>query len=236
MIRITPPAAALVALAACAPAAEAPPQGPGEKPGAYMALGTEPGWTLEITPDRLNYNGDYGETKIMVPNPGGGLDPHSRSYTTDRLKVMIVRRECSDGMSDRRYADTVTVVADGKTVKGCGGKILPPTGLAGTSWTFVSIGGTAVATDRPTSLQFEGARLSGSAGCNRFSGGYSVDGTTLRAGPLMATEMACPGVGMTQEAAFFKLMAAPVSLTFGDDGMLVLTGSGGQTAVLKRAI
>ena len=64
--------------------------------------------------------------------------------------------------SDRRYADTVTVVADGKTVKGCGGKILPPADVAGTSWTFMSIGGKPVASDRPTSLQFDGARLSGS--------------------------------------------------------------------------
>src|SRR3546814_17133878 len=59
------PLLALTALAACAPAGDMP-QGPGEPPAAYMELGTEPGWTLEITPSRLNYDGDYGETKIMV--------------------------------------------------------------------------------------------------------------------------------------------------------------------------
>ena len=52
----------------------------------------------------------------------------------------------------------------------------------------------------------------------------------------MATEMACPGAGMSQEAAFFKLMAGPVGLTFADDGTLVLTGADGQTAVLRRVI
>ena len=63
MIRFTLPALSLLALAACAPAAETPPQTPGETPAAaYIALGTEPGWTLEITPSRLNYDGDYGET------------------------------------------------------------------------------------------------------------------------------------------------------------------------------
>lgn len=235
MIRIALPAS-LLALAACAPAAEAPPQGSGEQPAAYMALGTEPGWTLEITPSRLNYNGDYGETKIMVPNPGAKPSFNGERYVTDRLKVDITHTECSDGMSDRRYRDTVTVTvtADGKTVKGCGGKILPPTELAGTNWSFVSIGGVPVAADQPTSLQFDGNRMSGSAGCNRFSGTYSVDGGTLKAGPLMATEMACPG--MELEQAFFKLMASPVSLTFADDGTLILTGSEGRTAVLKRVI
>lgn len=233
MVRIALPAS-LLAFAACTPATETPPQGPGERPAAYLALGTEPGWTLEITPSRLNYDGDYGETKIMVPNPGAKPSFNGERYVTGRLTVDITHAECSDGMSDRRYRDTVTVTADGKTMKGCGGKILPPTGLAGTSWSFVSIGGVAVAADRPTALQFDGNRLSGSAGCNRFSGTYSVDGGTLKAGPLMATEMACPG--MELEQAFFKLMASPVSLTFADDGTLILTGSEGRTAVLRRVI
>jgi heat shock protein HslJ len=236
MIRIAPPALmSALALAACAPAVDMP-RGPGEPPAAYMALGTEPGWTLEITRSRLNYDGDYGETKIMVPNPGARAVTNGEEYVTDRLKVAVTRGECSDGMSDRRYRDTVTVVADGKTVKGCGGGILPPTELAGTNWTFVSIGGVPVAADRPTALVFEADRLSGSAGCNRFSGGYSVADRTLTAEPLMATKMACPGAGMTQESAFFALIRGPVSLTFPTDGTLILTGSGGQTAVLKRVI
>ena len=235
MIRFLP-LVVLVALAACAPAAETPPQGPGAQPAAYMALGTEPGWTLEITPSRLNYDGDYGETKIMAPNPGARAVTNGEHYVTDRLKVEVMRGECSDGMSDRRYADTVTVTADGKTVKGCGGGILPPTELAGTNWTFVSIGGAPVAADRPTALTFEAERLSGSAGCNRFSGGYSVADRTLTAGSLMATRMACPGAGMTQESAFFALMSGPVSLAVPTDGTLILTGSDGQSAVLKRVI
>jgi len=231
------PLAAFLVLAACA--ADALPPEPANPPvpaAAYLALGTEPGWTLEITPARLNYDGDYGATKIMVPNPGAKPSLNGRTYVSDRLSVVIKTAPCSDGMSDRRFADTVRVVADGKTLQGCGGTILPPDTLAGSSWTFVSIGGVAVAKDRPTSLQFDGSRLSGSAGCNRFSGGYKTADGTLTAGPLMATEMACPGPGMKQEAAFFQLMAAPVRLTFADDGTLIFTGSAGRTAVLKRVI
>ena len=233
MIRILP-AASLLALAACTPVADTPPQGPGDQPAAYMALGTEPGWTLEITPSRLNYDGDYGETKIMVPNPGAKPSSNGRTYSTDRLSVVIEKAKCSDGMSDRLYSDTVRVVADGKSVQGCGGAVLPPDTLAGSNWTFVSIGGRPVASDRPTSLQFDRDRLSGSAGCNRFSGRYAATEDTLTAGPLMATEMACPG--MEAEQAFFKLMATPVRLTFADDGTLILTGNEGRTAVLRRVI
>ncbi|WP_411339565.1 META domain-containing protein [Sphingopyxis sp. J-6] len=236
MTRITLPAlVSLFALSACVPAAE-PPQSPGGSAGSYMALGTEPGWTLEITPGLLNYDGDYGDTKIVIANPGARPSFNGERYVTPRLTVDITHGECSDGMSDRRYRDTVTVTADGQTVKGCGGGILPPAELAGTSWTFVSIGGVKVAPDRPTSLQFEGERLSGSAGCNRFSGSYSHADRTLTAGPLMATEMACPGAGMTQENAFFALMRGPVSTSFPTDGTLILAGADGKTAVLKRAI
>lgn len=223
-------------LAACVPAAEAP-QTPGAPPAAsYFALGTEPGWTIEITPDLLNYDGDYGDTKMTVANPGARSSFNGERYITDRLTVDITHGECSDGMSDRRYRDRVTVTADGKTVKGCGGGILPPTELTGTNWTFVSIGGAPVAADRPTSLLFDGGRLSGSAGCNRFGGAYSLDHDSLTAGPLMMTMMACPGPGMAQEAAFVDLMKAPVRLTFTADGTLILTGADGRTAVLKRVI
>ncbi|MFN4358099.1 META domain-containing protein [Sphingopyxis alaskensis] len=234
MIRLLP-LLALPALAACVPATDNP-QGPGEVPAAYMALGTEPGWTLEITPARLNYAGDYGETMIAVPNPGAQTTTTGKRYTADRLTVEVRPGPCSDGMSDRRYADTVTVTADGKRVTGCGGDILPPDALAGTSWTFVSIAGAPVAPDRPTSLAFTDDRLSGSAGCNRFSGSYRVADDMLSAGPLMATKMACPGAGMAQESAFFALMRGPVRLSFPTDGTLEISGEGGQTAVLKRVI
>jgi heat shock protein HslJ len=226
-----------LALAGCA--ASGTPQAPGEKPApsaSYMAVGTEPGWTLEITPERLNYAGDYGETKIAVPNPGATPAANGKTYAAGRLSVAIEHAPCSDGMSDRRYADTVRVTADGKSVQGCGGAILPPDTLAGSNWTFVSIGGTPVTADRPTSLAFDGTRFSGSAGCNRFGGGYTVEDRVLTAGRLAATLMACPGPAMEQERAFFDLMEGPVGIDFPSDGTLLLTGKDGKTAVLKRAI
>jgi heat shock protein HslJ len=201
-----------------------------------MALGTEPGWTLEITPERLNYAGDYGETVIRVANPGARPSGNGERYAADRLAVDVAHSECSDGMSDRRYRDTVTVTADGKTVKGCGGPVLPPAELAGTHWTFVSIGDAPVTADRPTSLQFEKDRISGSAGCNRFGGSYTIKDGVLTAGPMMATLMACPGPEMQQEAAVLDMLRAPVGVSFPSDGTMVLTGKGGKTAVLKRVI
>lgn len=43
--------------------------------------------------------------------------------------------------------------------------------------------------------------LSGTAGCNQFSGGYGIEGDHITIGPLMSTMMACADELMTQEVA-----------------------------------
>src|SRR3546814_17794947 len=66
------------ATTACAyPAATNPP--PGEE-SVYRALGQEPGWTVTITGERIDYAGDYGETRITVPRP----DPRATLQTEER--------------------------------------------------------------------------------------------------------------------------------------------------------
>jgi heat shock protein HslJ len=208
---------------------------------AYLALGTEPGWTIEITPATLNYNGDYGQTQIIVPNPGAKPSFNGERYITDRISVDVTHAPCNDGMSDRRYADTVMVRADGKEFRGCGGAILPPANLSGTQWTIQSINGQNILSDRATEVRFEGGQISGRAGCNRFSGPYSSDGKRLSVATMMTTRMACPdpqeGASggwspMAQEQAFFALLGEPISLRFTPEGQLNLVGVGGKSAVL----
>ena len=38
---------------------------------------------------------------------------------------------------------------------------------------------------------FTADQVSGSAGCNTYSGGYTIDGTTIKIGPLASTQKAC---------------------------------------------
>jgi len=52
-------------------------------------------------------------------------------------------------------------------------------------------------------------RFSGSTGCNRISGGYHVDGRSLRMTPVAVTRRACPGEEAQQiEASFLKALEA----------------------------
>ncbi len=115
------PAYVLGALsAACAyPAITTPP--PADAGESYRALGQEPGWTVTIQSGRIDYVGDYGETRIEVPRPDPRPTFNGRRYETDRLVVDITYARCNDAMSGHGYEHEVMVIADGKTVRGCGG-------------------------------------------------------------------------------------------------------------------
>ncbi len=48
--------------------------------------------------------------------------------------------------------------------------------------------------------------VSGTGGCNQFSGGYGVEGDTITIGPLMSTMMACDEELMAQESAIMQAL------------------------------
>lgn len=105
--------------AACAyPAITTPPP----EAERYRALGQEPGWNLTIADGRIDYVGDYGETRISVARPDPRPTFNGRRYETRRLIVDITYTRCNDVMSGHGFAHQVMVIADGTTVCGCGGE------------------------------------------------------------------------------------------------------------------
>ncbi|MDQ8755026.1 META domain-containing protein [Sphingosinicella sp. LHD-64] len=221
--------AGLAALAACATPAENNQIGE----DAYRALGTEPFWSVTIADGQMRYETpDSRDLIVPAPEPRTSFNGHR--YETERLTVDVTHQPCSDGMSDRRYADTVRVTADGRELSGCGGEILPPASLADTSWSLVAIGGEAVSGER-YAMQFTADRVSGQAGCNRFGGSYALAGETLTPGPIMSTRMACPEPAMTHEGRVLAVLRGPVTVSFPDGDTMVLAGNGGEIR-LRRAI
>ncbi len=89
---------------------------------SYRALGQEPGWNLNIARGRIDYLGDYGETRISVPRPEPRPSFNGRRYESERLVVDITYARCNDAMSGHGYEHQVMVIADGDTVRGCGGR------------------------------------------------------------------------------------------------------------------
>jgi heat shock protein HslJ len=226
------PLALTLMLAGCA----ATPPPIANQPAAYMALGTEPFWNLEITPERLNFRG-VDIPVILIRNPGERRRGATRRYQTARLTISIRNETCSDGMSENSYSDSVEVVADGRRFQGCGGSVtndLYPSALERSSWRITHINGAAVLADVEADLSFAEGRVSGSAGCNRLNGSYTHNRADLSFGPLAMTRMACSGRRGEQEAAVAALMSQPLTIRFGERMTMTWTTADGRTLALRR--
>ena len=106
--------------------------------------------------------------------------------------------------------------------------------LVGTEWILGDLPGQLLADVRPT-VSFSGdGTVSGNAGCNTFSGNYTVDGANLTFGPLISTRMACEGAKGTLETAFLAGLQATTTYEITDAGELKLT-AGATTLTFTKA-
>jgi len=78
---------------------------------------------------------------------------------------------------------------------------------------------------------FTADQVSGSAGCNTYSGSYTIDGTSLKIGPLASTMKACADQAVNDQEQQF-LAALQASTTFSQSGnVLTLKAAGGENQV-----
>jgi heat shock protein HslJ len=80
-------------------------------------------------------------------------------------------------------------------------------------------------------LAFADGQVSGNAGCNTFSGSYTVTGDGIELGPLMSTKMACEEPMATVEGAFLAALDSVDKVAILDDGKLQLWDDGGKTTL-----
>lgn len=220
-------------LAACQSVA---PPAPSVLEPYFTARGNEPGWIVRFDKEKIAFEGNYGETKITVPKPDGRPSFNGMRYVTDRLTVDVTHATCTDDMSGRRYAETVTVFVGGKQFRGCGGRNLPPESLNDTVWKIVMMDQMPVLEGAQTELRFSGGRVSGTAGCNRVTGSYSLSGNDLTFGEMATTRMMCGEKQMAQEAKFLALLKGTVTKRYTVDGDLILTNESGQRATFEQVV
>lgn len=101
--------------------------------------------------------------------------------------------------------------------------------IAGTDWTLTELGGqTAPAGTggQHPSLRFnaDSALVSGFGGCNRFAGGYTVEGQNLHFAPLAMTKMACTE-GMDLEQHFADALGHTNRYELTSAGMTFFNGN-----------
>jgi len=176
------------------------------------------------------------DVTVNKPRPIVGIN--GERYETPRLSLDITHVKCSDGMSDRVYRDTVSVVIGRKLLRGCGGErpvvVRPsPASILDGEWTIQSVGGRLVAPRTSPDVSFSGDRISGDASCNQFNGSFRFARGVLDAGPLATTRRACVMRGANaQEAAILRLFGQRLSVSRNRNGKLVLAGRRGEKMVL----
>lgn len=87
----------------------------------------------------------------------------------------------------------------------------------------------------PTLRFLEGDRVSGTGGCNRFSGQASVERGVAHLGPVGATRMACRGSVADTEARFFQALEATRGARLEGGRLVFLDGAGKPLARFIRA-
>ena len=114
--------------------------------------------------------------------------------------------------------------------------------LSGTSWEVISYNNgkqAVVSVQTGTTLDAKFAAdgtLSGTSGCNSYSGGYKVDGDMISIGPLAYTEMGCvePEGVMEQEAQFLAALHSAATYQIEGDVLEMRTTDGALAVSFKK--
>ena len=132
---------------------------------------------------------------------------------------------CSDDGSSSSTSKATTTTAHSSATKSAT--------LRDTNWVLtdqaplgVPLGGIAV------SAVFDATQVTGTNGCNRYFASYTVNGATMKIGPLGGTLVACTGTAGAVESAYTARMASVDG--FAIDGETLTLSSKG-TAVLVYA-
>jgi heat shock protein HslJ len=105
--------------------------------------------------------------------------------------------------------------------------------LSGTAWVLSSLPGQSLLPDATVTARFEGGRVQGTDGCNRYASPYSAAGSTLQVGPRgPSTQMACPPAVMQQAEAFMSVLAGTRTYRIAAGQLQLLTADGTVLATL----
>ena len=136
-------------------------------------------------------------------------------------------------------------VAPTNTASGSGGAVAEPVPsapvaltalvLAGTEWAALAIDGkTQVVNPKPKLRWLTADKITGTGGCNGFTGPSVATPDSLRLGPLASTGRACLSMPGSQEDMFFKALELTRKAKLERDQLVLMDEAGKQLARLVR--
>jgi heat shock protein HslJ len=106
--------------------------------------------------------------------------------------------------------------------------LAPENPLIGTAWLAWDINGQGPGAQTYATLVFNPGRVSGTGGCNRFSGALHVNAKIWHASDIAVTRMECAPELMKEEASFLEALEATRSHRI-EGGLLTLIDESGAT-------
>lgn len=112
---------------------------------------------------------------------------------------------------------------------GCGSSEAVKKTLDMNTWEVIQIGAASLedlSADQLPTMAFDLAKsqISGSTGCNSYSGSFTSDDTGMKMGPMAVTKKACPD--MTTEDQFLKALGTIARVDMDDDLLRAFNASG----------
>jgi heat shock protein HslJ len=107
--------------------------------------------------------------------------------------------------------------------------------LTGKVWALTELMGKPPVTGTGISAQFTAdGKVSGSAGCNRYNGTYTVSGSNITfSSPMATTMMMCEQAAMDQESAYLKALGEAKTFAVKGDQLTLSGGDGAKLAVYQ---
>ncbi len=214
--------------------------------GAGSSAKTVP--TMRLEAGRIS--GSDGCNRFSGPYTS--TSPGKLQFAAPRVGTMMACPTEDDAQRARVFDETLSAtrgyrIEAGKLVllDAAGASLLSfdaqATGLAGTAWRVDGYNNgkqavVSVTTGSTLTLAFGAkGRVSGSGGCNNFSGSFQSDGEKLTIGPLADTRKACaaPEGVMAQEAAFLRALESTATARREGDRLELRTAAGALAATMR---
>ena len=103
-----------------------------------------------------------------------------------------------------------------------------PVSLDGTSWTLIRLLDKDLIPNTKATLTFEGDQIGGTASCNRYFGGVTIEDDSLTVGMVGSTEMWCgePEGLMNQETDYLKALGSVARYSVENDKLTLFDADG----------
>jgi len=110
-----------------------------------------------------------------------------------------------------------------------------PATLPGSAWQVTTFAGQNPLADHPITFEFDTeGNIAGDASCNRFGGTCTIEGDTMKVGPLRSTRRACEPDIMQQEHKFLALLGSVTNWSL-EGEELVLNAPEGAIKAKRQA-